>query len=266
MNSSNLLLTRQHKWMKLRVLFKMQKNTFSLNVLEDLDEDILMRLEKMNIDRNQARKFITTNQHNTVTTTYYLLLKQKLINGGSIVTAEMLTRPPGSDKTAPMTATPIGVAVPPGRHAHKKGLPEVQKLTLNMNQQTVPHTQQHSYSPKVGPFINYPQQPPMSMLADSDVKTGSLQQSQIVTVQIPISSSRGQSNLHKQQPVYMMMRVQVPVKQVEPPTSPSKTKDKLGTMLKSTPKSRHIYTASDAAVQFYDHNQSSSELKNSRFI
>ena len=52
MNSSNLLLTRQHKWMKLRVLFKMQKNTFSLNVLEDLDEDILTRLEKMNIDRN----------------------------------------------------------------------------------------------------------------------------------------------------------------------------------------------------------------------
>ena len=37
-------------------------------------------------------------------------------------------------------------------------------------------------------------------------------------------------------------------------------------MLKSTPKSRHNYTASDAAVKFYDHNQSSPELKNSRFI
>ena len=38
--------------MKLRVLFKKQKNTFSLNVLEDLDEEILIKLEKMNIDKN----------------------------------------------------------------------------------------------------------------------------------------------------------------------------------------------------------------------
>lgn len=76
------------------MLFKRQKNTFSLNVLEDLDEEILSRLERMNIDRRQARKYITSNQHNTVTTTYYLLLKQKLLAGGTIITADMLSKQP----------------------------------------------------------------------------------------------------------------------------------------------------------------------------
>lgn len=70
----------------------MQKNTFSLNVLEEVDEEILSRLERMNIDKKQARKYITGNQHNTVTTTYYLLLKQKLMAGGKIVTADMAQR------------------------------------------------------------------------------------------------------------------------------------------------------------------------------
>lgn len=71
----------------------MQKNTFSLNVLEEIDEEILSRLEHMNIDRRQARKYIIANQHNTVTTTYYLLLKQKLMTGGKIVTGEILGNP-----------------------------------------------------------------------------------------------------------------------------------------------------------------------------
>jgi hypothetical protein len=66
----------------------MQKNTFSLNVLEEIDEEILSRLEQMNIDRRQAKKYIIGNQHNTVTTTYYLLLKQKLMAGGKIITSE----------------------------------------------------------------------------------------------------------------------------------------------------------------------------------
>lgn len=68
----------------------MQKNTFSLNVLEEVDEELISRMEKMNIDKKQARKFINTNQHNSITTTYYLLLKQKLMNGGKIMTAEMI--------------------------------------------------------------------------------------------------------------------------------------------------------------------------------
>ena len=70
----------------------MQKNTFSLNVLEDVDEEILGRLERMHIDKRQARKFISSNQHNTITTTYYLLLKQKLLAGGSITTGQNETR------------------------------------------------------------------------------------------------------------------------------------------------------------------------------
>lgn len=68
----------------------MQRNTFSLNVLEDMDEEILARMEKMSFDVSQARKCIQANQHNTITTTYYLLLKQKLMDGGTIVTAQML--------------------------------------------------------------------------------------------------------------------------------------------------------------------------------
>jgi hypothetical protein len=70
----------------------MQKKTFSLNVLDEVDEEILSRLEQMNIDKRQARKCILSNQHNTVTTTYYLLLKQKLLNGGTIITAQMMGR------------------------------------------------------------------------------------------------------------------------------------------------------------------------------
>ena len=73
-----------------------------------------------------------------MTTTYYLLLKQKLLNGGSIVTAEMIRRPPGSEKTVPMTATNIGLAVPPGRHAHKRaGSPEAIKNPQNVNNMMV---------------------------------------------------------------------------------------------------------------------------------
>lgn len=42
----------------------------------------------MNIDKRQARKAVSSNQHNTITTTYYLLLKQKLMRGGTIVVAD----------------------------------------------------------------------------------------------------------------------------------------------------------------------------------
>jgi hypothetical protein len=66
----------------------MQKNTFSLNVLDDIDEEILNQLQTMNIDKKQAAKCVSSNQHNTITTTYYLLLKQKLMRGGTIVTAD----------------------------------------------------------------------------------------------------------------------------------------------------------------------------------
>lgn len=102
----------------------MQKNTFSLNVLEDVDEEILIRLEKMNIDKKQARKFITTNQHNTVTTTYYLLLKQKLMGGGAIVSAEMLSKMQGQQLSqAPAISAPP-MNTPPGRQPLRLNSPD----------------------------------------------------------------------------------------------------------------------------------------------
>ena len=73
-------------------------------MLEEFDEEILSRLEKLNIDKRQARKYITGNQHNTVTTTYYLLLKQKLLAGGTIITADMLTKQPTSPLQQPLVA------------------------------------------------------------------------------------------------------------------------------------------------------------------
>lgn len=57
-------------------------------MLEEIDEEILNQLQSMNIDKRQARKAISSNQHNTITTTYYLLLKQKLMRGGTIVVAD----------------------------------------------------------------------------------------------------------------------------------------------------------------------------------
>jgi hypothetical protein len=76
--------------MKFRVLFKMQKCTFSLNILQDIDEEILLRFEKFGMDKLKVRDYLQRNIHNSTTTTYYLWLKKKLINGGTIVTAAMM--------------------------------------------------------------------------------------------------------------------------------------------------------------------------------
>ncbi len=104
----------------------MQKNTFSLNVLEEVDEEILNRLERMNIDKKQARKFITSNQHNTVTTTYYLLLKQKLMNGGTIVTMEMLAKQQAQQQQLSQlpAITPPIMGTPPARQQLRLNSPD----------------------------------------------------------------------------------------------------------------------------------------------
>ena len=76
--------------MKFRVLFKMQKTTFSLNILHEVDEEILARFERFGMDKHKVREYLQRNVHNSTTTTYYLWLKKKLINGGTIVTAAMM--------------------------------------------------------------------------------------------------------------------------------------------------------------------------------
>lgn len=76
--------------MKFRVLFKMQKTTFSLNILEEIDEEILGKFERFGIDKQKVREYLQRNLHNSTTTTYYLWLRKKLIAGGTIVTAAML--------------------------------------------------------------------------------------------------------------------------------------------------------------------------------
>lgn len=68
----------------------MQKTTFSLNILQEIDEEILMRFERFGIEKQKVRDYLHRNVHNSTTTTYYLWLKKKLTNGGTIVTAAML--------------------------------------------------------------------------------------------------------------------------------------------------------------------------------
>jgi len=85
-------LTREHSWLKLRMLFKMQKTVYSLHQLSGLDEETLARLELQGVDRELLRDQLQRNLHNSATATYYLYLKKKLASGGTIVTAEMLQR------------------------------------------------------------------------------------------------------------------------------------------------------------------------------
>jgi hypothetical protein len=183
----------------------MQKHTFSLNVLEEVDEEILSRFDKMNIDKRQARKYIQSNQHNTVTTIYYLLLKQKLKTGGTIVTASMLGKQAGESVSPPPSAhyTPTPGAVsppsyqnqPPFLQAGNKG---PNPLHFSFNQQA--NSSQISYEQ---PQPDYNSPTPLELVASQLIQ-------EVTSVTVAPTNATPQVPSRTQQ-----LKLNSPVKQIE---------------------------------------------------
>lgn len=98
----------------------------------------------MNIDKRQARKAISSNQHNTITTTYYLLLKQKLMRGGTIVVADSNSLEDRSNSPSNPTVSTVASFA----NAKNPSPPKQTTVTVTNNPYAVPQANYNFQTPQ----------------------------------------------------------------------------------------------------------------------